>query len=41
MKLIKSVLRNRMSENTLDCIMRIVIKGLPVEVSPFDRAVQI
>lgn len=41
MKLIKTYLRNRMKEQTLDSIMRIVIEGPTLKEFPFEDAVQL
>jgi hypothetical protein len=41
MKLIKTNIRNRMVEQTLDAILRIVIEGPPIERFPFKTAVRI
>ena len=41
MKLIKTDIRNRMSENTLDCLMRISLEGPPLEKFPYERAVKL
>ena len=40
MKIIKTYLRNRMSQPTLDGLMRLVIEGPSVGEFPFDRAVK-
>ena len=41
MKLIKTYLRNRMNEQTLDSIMRIVIEGPTLKEFPFEEAVKL
>lgn len=41
LKFIKTVLRNRMKEQTLDAIIRIVIEGPTVHEFPFKEAVQL
>ena len=41
MKLIKSVIRNRMREDTLDSIMRITLEGPSIEQFPFHTAVRL
>ena len=40
-KLIKTDIRNRMGEDTLDCLLRISVEGPPLEEYPFVKAVRI
>lgn len=41
MKLVKSDLRNRLKEDTLDCLMRISINGPPPDKFPYIKAVKV
>ena len=41
LKLIKTILRNRMSETTLDALMRITVEGPKLQDFPFQRAVKL
>jgi hypothetical protein len=41
MGLTKTNIRNRMGEDTLDCLLRIIIEGPSLESFPFERAVRL